>query len=259
MTSTLPASANHRRPNLNGTYNFRDLGGFAAGPGTTTRWNKLFRSDALHRLDDQARDVLRERGLALVIDLREQRDLDDSPSALDGVGHRVLHLPVYEGEIDLDGASFDLATVYREMVEKHGQRLTRAVQSIAASGDDPTLVHCTAGKDRTGLVVALTLAAVGVDQRDIVADYAMSEVMLAGDWSVAMAEKMRSRVPAAGVDIDHLVGASPAALMRATLDSITQSRGGIHEYLLAHGMTADELDDLRSALVSVDHPTGAVR
>ncbi|MDF3312718.1 tyrosine-protein phosphatase [Rhodococcus sp. T2V] len=249
MTSTLPTSANHRRLNLNGAYNFRDLGGFAAGPGAVTRWNKLFRSDALHRLDDSARGILRERGLALVIDLREQQELADAPSALDGVGHRGLHLPVYEGEIDLDGANYDLATVYREMIAKHGQRLTRAVRAIAASGDAPTVVHCTAGKDRTGLVIALTLTAVGVDRRDVVADYAMTEIMLAGDWSLAMAEKMRSRGLPDAVDVDHLVGASPAALMRATLDSITHSHGGVREYLLAHGMTAAELDDLRAALV----------
>ncbi|MBC2639806.1 MULTISPECIES: tyrosine-protein phosphatase [unclassified Rhodococcus (in: high G+C Gram-positive bacteria)] len=249
MTSTLPAPTHHRRLNLTGTYNFRDLGGFATDAGTT-KWNKLFRSDALHRLDQPARDLLRERKLALVIDLREQQELDDNPTALDGVGHRVEHLPVYEGEIDLDGANFDLAVVYGEMVQRYGHRLTRAVRAIARSGDDPTVVHCTAGKDRTGLVVALTLAAVGVDQRDIVADYAMSEVLLAGDWARAMAEKMRARGLPDGVDVDRLVGASPAVLMRATLDSITTAHHSVRGYLHAHGMTDGEFDDLRSALVA---------
>ncbi|MEN0138644.1 MAG: tyrosine-protein phosphatase [Rhodococcus sp. (in: high G+C Gram-positive bacteria)] len=249
MTSTLPAPSIHRRLNLTGTYNFRDLGGFPAETGTT-RWNKLFRSDALHQLDQTARDLLRERRLALVIDLREQEELDDSPTALDGVGHRVAHLPVYAGEIDLDGANFDLTVVYRRIVENYGHRLTRAVRAIAGSGDDPTLVHCTAGKDRTGLVIALTLAAVGVDQRDIVADYAMSEILLAGEWAFAMAEKMRARGLPDGVDVDHLVGASPAALMRATLDSITTAHGGVRGYLHAHGMTESEFDDLRRALVA---------
>ncbi|MDV7242849.1 MULTISPECIES: tyrosine-protein phosphatase [Rhodococcus] len=249
MTSTLPASTNHRRLNLTGTYNFRDLGGFPTDTGTT-KWNKLFRSDALHQLDQPARNLLRKRRLALVIDLREQQELDDSPSALDGVGHRVEHLPVYEGEIDLDGTNFDLAVVYHIMVENYGHRLTRAVRAIAASGDDPTVVHCTAGKDRTGLVVALTLAAVGVDQRDIVADYAMSETLLAGDWAIGMAEKMRARGLPDDVDVDHLVGASPAALMRTTLDSIAAAHGGVRDYLLGHGMTERELDDLRGALVA---------
>ncbi|BAH51945.1 tyrosine-protein phosphatase [Rhodococcus opacus] len=249
MTSTLPAPSTHRRLNLTGTYNFRDLGGFPTGTGTT-KWNKLFRSDALHKLDQPARDLLRERKLALVIDLREQQERDDNPTALDGVGHRVEHLPVYEGEIDLDGANFDLAVVYREMVANYGYRLTRAVRAIAASGDGATVVHCTAGKDRTGLVVALTLAAVGVDGRDIVADYATSEVLLAGDWALGMAEKMRARGLPDGVDVDHLVGASPSALMRTTLDSITATHGGVRGYLQAHGMTEGEFDNLRSALVA---------
>ncbi|MFF2108353.1 tyrosine-protein phosphatase [Rhodococcus koreensis] len=249
MTSTLPAPGHHRRLILNGTYNFRDLGGFAAADGAITRWNKLFRSDALHRLDDAARVALRERSLALVIDLREQQELDEAPSALTGVGHRVLHLPVYEGTLDLDNVNFDLAVVYREMVGRYGARLTRAVRAIAASGDDPTIVHCTAGKDRTGIVVALTLAAVGVDKRDIVADYAMTEILLAGDWTAMMIEKMRTRGLPDGID-HHVINASPAALMHATLESITHSHGGVREYLLAHGMTAAELDDLRTALVA---------
>lgn len=249
MTSTLSARENHRRLNLNGTYNFRDLGGFAAGPGSTTRWHKLYRSDALHQLDDTARDTLRERGLALVIDLREQYELDEAPSALAGVGHRVQHLPVFDGALDPDSPHLDLAVAYREMIERHGARLTRAVRAIAASGEAPTVVHCTAGKDRTGLVIGLTLAAVGVDQRDVVADYAMTENLLAGEWTDAMTEQMRARGLTQGVD-DDPINASPAALMRASLESITQSHGGVREYLLAHGMTAAELDDLRTALVA---------
>ena len=249
MTSTLPAPKHHRRLNLNGTYNFRDLGGFAAAEGAITRWNKLFRSDALHRLDQDARDALCARGLALVIDLREQQELDESPSALDGVGHRVLHLPVFDGALDPDRPNLDLAVVYREMIGRHGGRLTRAVRAIATSGDEPTVVHCTAGKDRTGLVVALTLAAVGVDQRDIVADYAMTEILLAGDWTATMLEKMRTRGLPDGID-HHVINASPAELMQATLESITDSHGGVREYLLAHGMTVAELDDLRAALVA---------
>ncbi|MFP3381581.1 tyrosine-protein phosphatase, partial [Bacillus sp. SIMBA_069] len=74
----------------------------------------------------------------------------------------------------------------------HGTQLATAVRLIADSGEDPVLVHCTAGKDRTGLVVALALLAAGVDREDVVADYAQTADNLAGPWADAMLERMRA-------------------------------------------------------------------
>ncbi|PMV15941.1 protein-tyrosine-phosphatase, partial [Pseudomonas sp. GW704-F2] len=88
---------------------------------------------------------------------------------------------------------------------------------------------------------------VGVDYRDIVADYSLSEVMLAGEWASAMAVKMREYGIGDGENLAQLVGASPAALMRASLQSIDDSYGSASEYLLAHGLSSEELDRLHLA------------
>ncbi|MFC8934311.1 tyrosine-protein phosphatase [Rhodococcus sp. NPDC057135] len=250
MTTALPVQRANRRLDLNGTYNFRDVGGYATRDGLTTKWNKLFRSDALHRLNQVDREVLRGRGLAFVIDLREQEELDTAPNALEGLDLTQFHLPIFESEINTRETSLDLAAIYAKVIDQCGVRLVRAVRAIAESDDSAVLVHCTAGKDRTGLVIALALAAVGVDYRDIVADYSLSEVMLAGEWASAMAVKLREYGIGNGADVAQLVGASPAALMRTSLQSVDNSYGSASEYLLAHGLSSAELDRLHLALVN---------
>ncbi|MGW6655956.1 tyrosine-protein phosphatase [Rhodococcus sp. NPDC055024] len=250
MTTALPVQRANRRLDLNGTYNFRDVGGYATRDGLTTKWNKLFRSDALHRLNQVDREVLRGRGLAFVIDLREQEELDTAPNALEGLDLTQFHLPIFESEINTRETSLDLAAIYAKVIDQCGVRLVRAVRAIAESDDSAVLVHCTAGKDRTGLVIALALAAVGVDYRDIVADYSLSEVMLAGEWASAMAVKLREYGVGDGADVAQLVGASPAALMRTSLQSVDNSYGSASEYLLAHGLSSAELDRLHLALVN---------
>ncbi|GAA4482539.1 hypothetical protein GCM10023094_32650 [Rhodococcus olei] len=249
MTTSAPASTFSKRLPLGGTYNFRDLGGIPIG-SRTTKWNKLFRSDALHGLDATGRRSLRERGLGVVVDLRETNERADRPNALDGVGHRDVHAPIYDGEIEANLSAFDLEAVYGQMIAERGVNLTRAVRHIAVSGADPVLVHCTAGKDRTGLVIGLTLAAIGADHRDIVADYMVSEVMLSGEWADAMEEILRGYTVPEGVDLARLAVASPAALMRASLDAVVAEHGDARRYLLAHGMTTSELDDLSAALIA---------
>ncbi|GAA4482476.1 hypothetical protein GCM10023094_32440 [Rhodococcus olei] len=253
MTTTLSPRASTRRLALTGTHNLRDVGGYTAG-ARSTRWGKLFRSDALHALDQNGRDVLAGLGLGLVIDLREHDEASAAPNALAGVGHREVHLPVYNGPVRYTapgqpGAAFDLAALYRQMLADHGAALTEAVRTIAASGDEPVLVHCTAGKDRTGLVIALTLSAVGVEARDVVADYALSETMLHGEWAEAMVASFRDRELPAGFDIEGIVAASPASLMREMLALIAAEHGDTRRYLHSHGMSEGELTDLHSALL----------
>jgi protein-tyrosine phosphatase len=249
MTATFPPAVPTRRLALAGTYNFRDLGGYPVG-SRSTKWNKLFRSDSLHELDQSGRDTLRALPLGVVIDLRESGELDSAPDALDGVGHRTVHMPIYNGALDVHRPGLTLGSVYAEMITEYGQQLTKAIQAIAASGDDAVVVHCAAGKDRTGVIIAVTLAAIGVDERDIVADYAMSETMLAGDWADAMVAIMRDRGVPGSPELEELVTSSPAALMRKTLHDIRSAHGGVEEYLRSHGMTTAELESLRAALVA---------
>lgn len=249
MTAAVQVGTARRRLlDVPGTYNLRDTGGYAARGGVT-RWRRLLRSDALHQVDDAGRAVLADLGLGVVIDLRGEDERAAQPSALDGLGHRTVLLPIENGSSTSVIEAFDLAAIYAEFVEGHGPILTAAVRAIAAAGDTPTLVHCAAGKDRTGLTVALALTAVGVDREDVVADYEASGPHLAGEWL----DGLTTRITQSGVTVPPAVvtalGASPAELLRTTLADLDRLHSGPVGYLRAHGMTDAELDALHTALV----------
>ncbi len=248
---------------LDGTYNLRDTGGYPAAPegdaAGTTRWGVLLRSDALHRLTDADLTALAGRGIRHVVDLRDDTEVRSAPSRLDGLDVEVQHLPVFAGAAPqaLLGGSIGLEQLYDAMVDEHGPNLARAVAAIARTDGGAVIVHCTAGKDRTGLVVALALRAVGVPLDVVATDYAASAGHLAGDWAdaaLAAVAALGHDVPAEVVD---LVTASPAPLVASLLARLEAEHGSVADYLLARGATADDLGRLRALLVEPAAPSSS--
>lgn len=244
---TLPV----RRHVVPGLYNLRDTGGYRAATGTS-RWGKLLRSDALHRIDDAGRARLAELRVTHVVDLRGADERTAAPSALDGLAARVHHLPVFDDAAPAAQAAklAALAPVYDHMVDERGPQLASAIRVIAdAAPDEAVLVHCTAGKDRTGLVVAFALRAAGVEREDVVADYAATAENLRGEWADAMLRGLAERGIEPTPAIVELIADSPAAVVEALLDRIDDEYGSMAGYLQAQGLTADDLDRLTAALV----------
>ncbi|MFC6012928.1 tyrosine-protein phosphatase [Nocardia lasii] len=239
----------HRRVLVEGTYNFRDTGGYRAAAGRT-RWGKLFRSDALHALTDAGRTALTDRAVGVIIDLRTTEERRTAPSELTGLGAVVHHAPIF----DTTGTTADarLDDIYAAMIEQRGTRLAGAVGLIAASGTSPVVVHCTAGKDRTGLVIALAQLAAGVEPEDVVTDYVATEQHLRGEW----ADRMLARYTDAGHEVPPAVRtiftASPAPLITQIIERLDERWGSAREYLLAHGRTEAEIDSLTALLVDTD-------
>jgi len=247
--------ASDRHKSVAGTYNLRDTGGYTASAGQT-RWGKLFRSDALHQLTDDSRASLAALGITLVIDLRDDSELLSSPSRLEGTDITIIHTPIYTSTPSFTSlGEVTLAGLYRVMVREYGHNLARAVGLIARSSDAPVLVHCTAGKDRTGLVVALALLAAGVDRADVVADYAATEQNLRGEWAGTMLARMTEGGYPVTAAIEQIVTASPPEVLEDILAVIEAEHGSVESYLLAHGLAPDDLDLLRTALVEPAKPT----
>ncbi|GIT79482.1 hypothetical protein LLS1_11510 [Leifsonia sp. LS1] len=243
MTSTA------QRIPVPGTYNFRDVGGYAVDGGTT-RSGKLFRADALGRLGDPGKQSLRDLGVRVVIDLRDQFEVDVLPDDLDGLDVDVLRLPVFEGS----GASqatigATLVDLYEKILLQHRDVVVRALREIADTADAPVVVHCTAGKDRTGIVVALALLAVGVDRETVLDDYAATQANLAGEWLDGMLELVRRHGVEVTPDLRVIMGGSPPEAMAAALDLLDRDFGGARAYLLDAGLDEVELVKLRSVLV----------
>lgn len=245
------AAPRERRHAVAGLYNLRDTGGYRAAGGTS-RWGKLLRSDALHRIDATGRDRLAEIGVAHIIDLRGGDERATAPSAVDGLEVTVHHLPVFD---DADPAALatthvGLVPVYDHIVDERGAQLVDAIRVIiAADDDDAVLVHCTAGKDRTGLVVAFALAAAGVDRDDVVADYAATAENLRGEWSDAMTAVFEQRGIELTAGMVELITESPAEVLEALLERIDREHGSISAYLLAHGLTPTELERLTAVII----------
>jgi protein-tyrosine phosphatase len=241
-----------RRLRLPGTMNLRDVGGYpAAGRGGagagTVRWRTLLRSDALHRLDDSGRAALAGLGLRTVVDLRTGSEVSAAPSAVDGTGARTFHVPLFDAEA-IGRLPPELAAIYRHMIDDCGAAIAGAIGRLCGDGALPGLVHCTAGKDRTGLVVALVLEVIGVPDEIIAADYAMSEAYL--DTRPGSAISRIRAISGVGRWLDlGALGASPQVIHDA-LARIRARSGTVADYLIGNGLTERDLGNLRAALVT---------
>ncbi len=245
---------------LEGTQNFRDLGGYATADGGCVRWGHLFRADALSTLTDADLAHLADRGLRLVIDFRGDEEVALEPGRLrEAPGVTTHHAPIGEnaspaewrarfesGDLgDLDEGW--LGRTYVGMLDARPEAFAGAIRTLASASALPAVFHCTAGKDRTGVMAMLVLRLLGVSREDVIADYALTarytgnKIKAASRWFTEM-----------GVDLEvagHLFAARPENLAVA-LDHLEAAHGGIERYALDNmGLGASVVEDLRSALV----------
>jgi len=237
--------ADGRRIELAGTLNLRDLGGYPAAGGVV-RWRTLLRSDALHMVDSGGVASLSELRLRTVVDLRTQFEANTAPSALDGLPVRRQHISILSG--DLQSLTLELDAIYRYMIDDRGDALAAAIKVLCAADALPALVHCSAGKDRTGVVIALVLAVLGVPDPVIAADYALSATYLDPDRTPAIGQVQAST--GLGGDLTRTLLISPPALILDTLAWARAASGSVDRYLLDHGLRPEDLAQLRSALIA---------
>jgi len=203
----------------------------------------LWRSSAMLRpVVDPGRE-LAAIGIRTVIDLREEGERAAAPDGEDGAvtWHWV---PVFDNRlISLEWE--DLSELYGHMLDQFGHQLARAVSLVAGALPEPVLVHCTAGKDRTGMVCALIQETVGVDRDDILDDYARSADLLGEDYLRDLGA-LQGEGPLEGMRAHRSV-ASPRHLMAHSLEELDR-RGGAVRYLLDHGVTPEQVSRLREVL-----------
>ena len=226
-----------------GVANFRDVGGIAVG-NSRVRDGVLFRSGQLAGLTDAGSEFLHS-SVHHIVDLRDDMEVSSEPSAIRDIP--TTRLPLFVGSV----ASFftetaGLTEMYRHLVDQAGPKLVDAMRIIGSSPS--TLVHCTVGKDRTGVTVALALSAVGADRDAVIDDYALTASLLPEERNQQVLAYMRSR----NLDTPNaieLATASPAPVMRALLAAIDAEFGSAIGYLRAQGLSDAELEALGETLV----------
>jgi protein-tyrosine phosphatase len=236
-------------PLVPGAVNFRDVGGLRAG-AARTRSGVLYRSGNLAQLDADGITALEGLGIRRIIDLRADDEVAHSPSQVGDLAAVTQRVPLFLGSVTsffVDDIGLD--ELYRRIVVNSSSGVVDVVRGIVT--EQPVLVHCTVGKDRTGVTVALALAAAGVDEDEVVADYARTESLLPDLQNQKIVELLRSAHPNA-VHLEDLVSKSPAPVMRALLGDVTARYGSPVEYLRASGLADDEIAELRRVLVAED-------
>ncbi|MFC4223072.1 tyrosine-protein phosphatase [Lysinibacter cavernae] len=245
MTDTLD-----RTVYVDGLYNMRDEGGLRAG-STYLRSGKLYRSDGLHRLTDRGREQLETMNIATVIDLRDDAERLQSPSNVEGLSLTVRPTPIFQGADQvISGPDMTLTEFYTRMLDQYPAHYARVLRTIAHSGDDRVLVHCTAGKDRTGTAIALTQIAVGVVRDDVLNDYALTEKNLAGPWLDSHLEMVKHMGIQPTPAMVQLIGGSPVEAIDQTLKHVDERYGSVIDYLLAAGLTEGDLTALAAVLLA---------
>lgn len=260
---------------LEGTANFRDVGGLPTS-AEPTAYGVLYRSDALHALTPAGEAELAGSDIGVIVDFRTAAERDLAPDRRpDARTIRDEHLPLLEGAMSQivkeamearalgDHTAFGraaeramaslptLGELYTQMLA-HGAGTFAAVARLIASPPDPAhpgvLVHCTAGKDRTGVCTALLLDAVGVTRAAIVSDYAQSASHLSGAWLEAMTRPIERFGVTITPALAELIGGSPPAAIETALDWVDATYGDAAAYLRSGGLTDDELTALRARL-----------
>ncbi len=169
-----------RRVALEGCLNFRDLGGYPTTSHRRVRWGALYRSDALHDLTEQdVRTVRDDLGVRLVIDLRSEGEIMSEGIGLlprEPVGYE--HVPLLEGIGEVPDRD-DLGHRYFRILEQAPAHVAAILERLAHTSH-PTVFHCAAGKDRTGMVAAILLGVLGVPDPEIVEDYVLTSYALEG-------------------------------------------------------------------------------
>ncbi len=249
-----------RRLGMQGTPNFRDFGGYPTADGRRVKWGYLYRSGQLSTLSDQDLDLLASLEIDLVCDFRRTEEQESDPSRLPADRRRpkIVSLPILPGSNaryleeaeqhlgDREAMFNFMVEINRDFAEGQTEAYARMFREILALEDARFLVHCAAGKDRTGFAAALVLLALGVPREVVMRDYLLTGRFFKPE---AELERLRRKYQMERMDaaaILPMLEVHQDYLERA-LAVIADNYGSVEEYLSeALGVGTAELKELRA-------------
>ena len=252
---------------FDGTANFRDIGGYRTKDGRYTVWGKVYRGGELNNLTDADLKRLTDMGLQVSCDLRTVEEVEEAPDRLpEGVVY--VGLPVHMKErrskqvrtmlkyrSQMDDFMIDAYT--RVGIDNNPTVFGGVMKRIANGENLPLVVHCTAGKDRTGTAIALLLDVLGVPDETILADYALSNAHF--EMFQNIGKRAITPFKRFGVTVETVqpfFTANPN-VMAATLAHVRANYGSAEQYLITRGgVTPAEIEQVRALMLeSPGQPT----
>ncbi len=263
---SLPAASLPAASLLAGARNFRAVKPYTAANGGRLRANTLFRSGELSRLSDADLDFIAGLNIRLICDLRTTREQNEFVSRWpDGTGHRHLVLAdrdesdagphkIFELIASHPGETGGLKAMdllYRRKPRAFAKSLAVLFETILAGNALPLLIHCHAGKDRTGFMTAMLLAAVGVSEADIVDDYVTTAVFFHAETEARGLAGWARKSFGREIDPGSALPMVDArrAYIEAAFEEIRAGWGSVEGYLREAGLDEAAETKLRAMLV----------
>jgi len=246
---------------LEGSVNFRDIGGYPTRDGQTVRWGQVYRSGTLIDLTDHDWDYLKQLHIQAVCDFRSHDEVTLEPDTLPA-GIRYLHQPVVTEDSNALQRIYAMLFKPHKIGEMMQQMYTKIIidenpqlfrttfEALSGESDAPLLIHCTAGKDRTGIATALLLAVLGVPDDIIIADYTLSNHYYEAFAAYTQATLDRMRWVRLTPDVVQPFLLADARIMEQTLAHVRAHYGSVEQYLRDKaGLSAQTLDIVRQKLL----------
>lgn len=245
-----------RAPDMESVWNFRDLGGYQSLDGRRLKWQLVFRSGHLAKLNDGDQQRIQGYPITQIHDLRRDKERDEFPSQLSGdirffhyelsaasVGMFVEQLAA--GELNLAKSHALMVEAYREFISGCFEQFSQVIHRVGQLGTGAVLFHCMAGKDRTGLAIALLLLVLDIPRKTIIEDYLLTLEYFPVDRALQFLSR---RMALQGLDIKDLVAAKPyctvhSDYINAAFDEIDQKFGGDREYIRNQLKVSQELQE----------------
>lgn len=240
------------RWDLQSTVNTRDLSGYTGEDGKITG-SHMVRSDYFSPMTLQDQKTLLDRDLRCVIDLRGEEEYKNLPDVFAKDSQVIYHhIPLMDEDMvnnwnertKIGGAMFLMEDSYIDMLDNRQEAMRAVFQAMLDTPQGRTMYHCTAGKDRTGVVSALLLSLVGVSDADVVEDYALTNEFLQPIIPRLQAEAGNT---ISKEEFENAVGA-PKGNMEKMLAHLYQKYGSAEKYFNLIGFTAAQIDTLKGLM-----------
>ncbi len=246
----MPVDARARHIECDGAFNIRDVGGYTTLSSHTVRSGMVYRADGLHRIPAGGASTLARLGWRTVIDLRTTGEVAQGVFQLGGVP--VINLPILRTtwgipeNREIEPVSF-LSDHYLQMLDEGAAAIAAAFTILGSPVRLPVVFHCSAGKDRTGVLAALVLSVLGVPDEVVATDYHLSAPAV---------ERLVTWLRATRPDLSEEMSRQPKALlscppeaMHTFLDAVRRRFGSVEGYLIGIGVQPAELRQLREVLL----------